>query len=238
MVSQLRSLASRIRKTLFGTRRSRAQELENVGPWRIFVHIPKNAGTSVAEALDMEKTWHYTALDYRRMLGYPAYAWRYSFAFVRNPWDRFLSLYRYARLDESRYHSAIDPESAPYGKHEDYDLLKNASVEECAHFLDEGRLEHDDFINHWRPQTDWLTDENGHTIVDFVGRVEAIDDDFQRVSDRLNLPVDTLPVANSSTKSSSSPNAVPEYRSVFTEEAYSLVAEYYREDIDRWGYKL
>jgi hypothetical protein len=31
----------------------------------------------------------------------------YSFAFVRNPWDRFLSLYLYARLKQSYHHSSL-----------------------------------------------------------------------------------------------------------------------------------
>lgn len=226
-------------RSLLGFRAPQSKKIENISHGYIFVHIPKNAGSSVADALGIETSYHYTAQSYRDILGKSSYDNRFSFAFVRNPWDRFLSLYRYARLDESRYHSAIDPESAPHGKHEDYDLLCDATVEDCARHLREGRLQHDDFINHWRPQSDWLTDEEGNVIVDYVGRVETINDDFQTVANRLNLPVDMLPVVNSSkdsTVSTSSSDTVTGYQSAFTDEARSIVTEYYREDIERWGY--
>jgi len=229
-----RSLVNRIRTYIFGSNPSQALSTDNVGEDFIFVHIPKNAGSSVAKALNMETSWHHTAHSYRELLGCLAYARRFSFAFVRNPWDRFLSLYRYARLDESRYHSAINPEEAPYGKHEDYDLLQGASLEECAHYLRKGCLQHDDFINHWRPQSDWLTDEDGRVIVDFVGRVESIDEDFRTLSRHLNLAVDGLPVTNTSSSSGTS----EDYRIAFTEEARKIVAQHYREDIKRWGYRF
>lgn len=228
----VRSLLQKTQAYIFGANGSRARSLGNVGKEYVFVHIPKNAGSSIAEALEIDKSWHYTAQAYRQMLGRPAYKWRFSFAFVRNPWNRFLSLYRYARLEESLYHSAIDPESAPYGKHEDYDLLQDASVEECAHYLQEGRLKHDDFINHWRPQSDWVTDDGGEIILDFIGQVETIDEDFQTVARQIDLSDGSLPVVNTSDGAPSS----REYRSAFTEAARRIVAEYYHEDIERWGY--
>ena len=232
----LHSIARRIRAYVIGFDRDRARRLANVGERYVFIHIPKNAGSSVAEALEQDMSWHYTAEAYRRMMGRPAYWIRFSFAFVRNPWDRFLSLYRYARLEESRYHSAIDPESAPYGKHEDYDLLQGASVEDCARHLQEGRLQHDDFINHWRPQSDWITDGDGLVIVDFVGRVESIDEDFQRVANRLDLPVDSLPVTNTSDGTASSSSR--DYRTAFTDTARRIVGDFYQEDIKQWGYSF
>ena len=64
-----------------------------------FVHVPKNAGTSVREALDMKtlghRTWKY------REDHYPDFV---SFAIVRNPWDRFVSSFAYAKMEESMYH--------------------------------------------------------------------------------------------------------------------------------------
>lgn len=235
-MSVFSTLSHRIRTYVLGASREHAVDLDNVGDHHVFVHIPKNAGSSVAEAMEMEMSWHYTAQAYRQMLGRPAYHWRFSFAFVRNPWDRFLSLYRYARLEESRYHSAIDPESAPHGKHDDYDLLQGASVEDCARYLQEGRLQHDDFINHWRPQSDWLTGSDGSVIVDFVGRVESIDEDFQSVAERLDLPVDSLPVTNTSDGTASSSSR--DYRTAFTDTARRIVGEFYEEDIDRFDYEF
>lgn len=212
-------------KHAFVSRLPKKWQIDNIGRDYIFVHIPKNAGSSVADVLGMGQINHHTAQSYRDMLGDAAYDRRLSFAFVRNPWDRFLSLYRYARLDESRYHSALDPESAPHGKHEDYDLLCDATVEDCAHYLQDGRLQHDDFINHWCPQSDWLTDAKGTVIVDFIGRVETIDEDFATLADRLDLAVDALPVTNTSTDDTADKSR-KQYRAAFTAEAREIVASY------------
>jgi hypothetical protein len=226
----VKHLLKRQYETWYGADRARAGAIPNVGDTFVFVHIPKNAGSSVADTLGLATTYHRTAGEYRAMLGRLRFGRRFVFAFARNPWSRFLSLYHYARLEESRYHSALDPASAPYGKHADYDLLTGASLDDCARYLLEGRLRHDaNDINHWRPQVDWVTDADGSLLVDFVGRVEAMDASFRVVAERLNLDVKTLPVANRSRSSHG-------YRDVFSPVARDVVAEYYREDIDAFGY--
>ena len=210
-----------------------SNKLGNVEVVFIFIHIPKNAGSSIVEAMGLSGTRHYTASKLREHIGWMRYYFRFTFAFVRNPWDRFLSLYYYARLKESRYHSAINPKEAPHGKHEDYDLLKDATVEQCAYYLEEGRLQHDDHINHWRPQSDWLTDDRGQIIVDFIGRVETMDEDFQTIARRLDLSAGSLPIVNQSRD--------PEehsYEKEFTENARRIVTDHYQEDIRRFGYSF
>ena len=99
----------------------------------IFIHVPKNAGTSIHKSVGLDKSIHVTLKQYIKLLGKEQYESMFSFAFVRNPFSRFISLYNYARMDESYYHSAIKPEEAIYGKHMDCDSLKNASIEDAAH---------------------------------------------------------------------------------------------------------
>src|SRR3954451_16494371 len=69
----------------------------------IFVHIPKTAGTAVSEALGEPRDRKHPSLEMiirdglghhpvkklfrRKIIGY------FKFAFVRNPWDRAVSLY-------------------------------------------------------------------------------------------------------------------------------------------------
>ena len=217
-----------------GADRKTGFKIPNVTDNCIFVHIPKNAGTSIADALGLKRSAHRTAREYRNMIGTFSYGRRYSFAFARNPWSRFLSLYRYARLQVSRHHSATDPESARWGKHADYDLLAEASLDECARYLLEGRLQHDKTdINHWRPQVDWVTDEKGGLMVDFVGRVETVDEGFRVVAERLGLERDTLSVANPSRDRRQDPHS---YREAYSDTAGAIVADYYRDDIDTFGY--
>jgi hypothetical protein len=72
-----------------------------------FIHVPKTGGTSISTALgrDMyhhsgvpalhgDNPTHLTARDVRDFVGPSSWAKMFSFAVIRNPWDRVVSLYR------------------------------------------------------------------------------------------------------------------------------------------------
>lgn len=79
-----------------------------------FVHVNKAGGTSVVEALadyeDMQPFIldHDQATIYRRVLGADLWDEFYSFAFLRNPFDRMVSSYEYRR----QYHKGPGAEPA------------------------------------------------------------------------------------------------------------------------------
>lgn len=197
----------------------------------LFVHIPKNAGSSITQALGFTKTTHHTALQLRQLLG-NEFKDLFKFAVARNPWARFLSLYRYARMPESDYHSALHPERARYGKHRDYDILQGASLRDCARLLIAGELRHDEYWNQWTPQSAWILDESGRLLLDHVGRVESLSDSIELLARKIGLPRPTIGRANSSGASEVS------YRDFFDSESRSIVAEYYRSDIELLGYEF
>jgi len=110
----------------------------------IFIHVPKAAGTSITETLRMDDAGHHPAQYYG--LKYPSQWKRYNkFTVVRNPWDRMVSNYEYARLDKSYWHDASNDT-----KHPDYDLLKDASFKDCVELLRDNKLNHKYL---WRAQT-------------------------------------------------------------------------------------
>ncbi len=58
----------------------------------IFIHVPKTAGSSVAQALFGQNSRHVPYFEYQR--ANPGKFRRFfKFAFVRNPWDRLVSTY-------------------------------------------------------------------------------------------------------------------------------------------------
>lgn len=195
-----------------------------------FIHIPKNSGTSVGKALGFMHTYHTTLIQATDILGSEKFGKCITIAIVRNPWDRFVSLYNYAKLEESYYHSANNPDKALYGKHLDYNLLKDASLKECARFLKEGKLKHDQNWLHWRPQVDWLVDGDGNIGVDYLLRFETLQHDFAEFAKKVGIQ-ERLDKLNQSGKRR-------HYRELIDDETREILDTYYHEDIKRFGYEF
>jgi hypothetical protein len=179
----------------------------------VFIHINKTGGSSIEHALKIPFE-HLTALEKRREMGEEAWGRRFSFAFVRNPWDRAVSHYEY-RVVSDRF----DRPSGPDGF--------RAWVREALGDL-EKRVDRGSPRQRWvRPQARWITDEEGAVIVDFVGRFERLHEDFAEVCRRLNRKA-ALPHVKATRRG--------HYRDYYDDETRLLVARWYEEDIERFGY--
>lgn len=85
-------------------------------------------------------------------------------------------------------------------------------------------------INHIAPATLWLLDEQGRLAVDFVGRYETYRQDLLYALGRVGLNVQSIPHLNASRKI--------DYRDLYTPKGRDIVAEFYAEDIARFGYSF
>tara|TARA_B100001093_G_scaffold479610_1_gene508751 strand:+ start:4096 stop:4782 length:687 start_codon:yes stop_codon:yes gene_type:complete len=153
----------------------------------IFVHVPKVAGQSIESFFleDLGLNWesrrplllmhnseseigppklaHLLAEDYVKYhyISQDLFNDYFKFTFVRNPFDRAYSFYKYLGFSE-------------FLSFDDFILNK---------FKDESLIS-----NYWfiRPQYDYIY-SNGNCLVDFIGKFENIQSDFLHVATKLNL---------------------------------------------------
>ena len=147
---------------------------------------------------------HSTADEIRAALTADAWDGFYKFAFVRDPIARAVSLYTFIeRKAEER--ARVLPRNLWYAvmaKEADDPLNWPAMIayRETSDFSE--------FIRHpcalddqaMHPQSSFLCDASGASLVDFVGRVERIDEDFGEICRRIGLGDIRLGQANKSTR--------------------------------------
>jgi len=221
----------------------------------IFVHIPKTAGRSVEMffmnklGLDREsdadrrhllindnddpakgtaKLSHLSAAEYLQCghISQPEFAGFYKFSFVRNPWARLVSEYRYRN----------------FFRHKSFkDFVMNKLPAPGW----------DDKYRHIMPQTDMLYDKDGNLLVDFVGKFENLKHDFKHVCQHLDFEDSNLPHINSSDKKSrelkrkvrnflyrNGETGLRSYVDFYDTETKNIVSEIYHHDIENFDYSF
>ena len=196
----------------------------------IFIHIYKVAGTSIGDALrgyahfpskvNKAKSFlgmapnifcndfygHIKANDLKEKIPAKIFDGYFKFAFVRNPWDWQVSLYHFALQTP---------------KHHQHELIKNMeSFDEYIEWRVNKEL---------RLQKDFIYDEE-NLLVDYVGHLENIEQDFSEICNYLNVREVHLSTRNKSKHRN--------YRDYYTEYSKKLVEEAFAKDIEAFKYKF
>ncbi|MBV7266977.1 sulfotransferase family 2 domain-containing protein [Erythrobacter ani] len=210
-----RIVSNRVGKPVFtqANRRHRA----------IWIHIPKNAGTSLRTGLGFDDVGHqpiarYAAHDAAAVERY------FKFAIVRNPWDRLQSAFRYLR----RHPVGAAFDDAVFA---DRNLRQFADFEEFVLAMADDRAKRGVLdYTHFLPQLFWLTlpGEDG-LKVDYVGRFENLGKVYSELSERFQTAGD-LPDMNS--------QRVSNFRELYTPTMRDIVAEMYASDIAAFDYQF
>jgi hypothetical protein len=148
---------------------------------------------------------HDDILAARRRMPAEKFQAYFKFAFVRNPWERLVSEYEYIR-------------SRPdHGRHRR--VMRLGSFEA--------------FVRMQIPRRDayqlhMLRDREGALLVDYVGKVETLDQDWRYVCDRLGIPHSELPRRNMTRHRP--------YRDYFDASLGELVARHWGPEIRLFDY--
>jgi hypothetical protein len=199
----------------------------------VFVHIPKCAGTSIEHALIYaatgrrkpqelslpERQLHWLPGSRRQHARLEKYAQSYAlgeyfkFSFVRNPWDRAISQIDYLR---QKFMEGRKLFSSNHYK-ENLWTYCNSSARIGFHNL---------ALN----QIDYLTLPSGALGVDFIGRFESLQQDFQTICPLIGLePPPSLPHAINAKRDAP-------YHSYYDAESADWVRRRFSKDIKHFGY--
>jgi hypothetical protein len=219
----------------------------------LFVHVPKTAGQSVEQffmdrmGLDWDadrgevllgdnpdrtrgtqKLAHLSAWEYvdDGFIERDEFDGLFRFSFVRNPFERIVSEYRYRNYFHHR----------SFG---DFVLNKLPAPG------------WDDKYRHVMPQYDMLHDPDGRLMVDFVGRFETLQQDFDKVCHWVGLDDSKLPHRNPSNKKSrnlkrkvrnvlffNGENDKRHYSEFYDAKTLAAVERLYEKDIEAFGYRF
>lgn len=118
---------------------------------------------------------HVSARQIRPILGEEIFNGYFKFAFVRNPFDRFVSYCSFMSRDTGDF-AARPKEFMKY-------ILIQLKPEQ--HLL-------------YKPQSEFVVDQDEKLVMDFVGRNESMQDSYDQICSKLGIPTAQLGVVNSS----------------------------------------
>lgn len=194
----------------------------------IFIHIQKTGGVSICAALGLP--WatpnrHWLARDLKGVCDPRIWRDYFKFVFVRNPWARLVSWWSMIDALRPAFEAGV-----PYNRFQTAVLLRCKNFADFLHFEEEVAEPGGSVKSLFRNQLDYLTDENGEVLVDFIGRFESLERDWDTVRTRLAGEVAALPRLNTSTHG--------DYRQYYTPELARIVEQRYARDIERFEYEF
>lgn len=143
---------------------------------------------------------HIPGVSVKKLMKHKNYKKFFKFSFTRNPWDRMVSLYKYLNK------------------------MGCSNTQSCTlkEFIQQGD-------NSW-----WFGAFDNHIdfigTVDFIGRVETLQEDFDFICKKIGIPSVDIPHKNKTIHA--------HYSEYYDQESRDLVASRFEKDIRYFGYKF
>ena len=184
----------------------------------IFIHVPKTAGLSIISAIygDVTKEGH-RDISFYKYIFYFNFKKYFTFSFVRNPYDRLYSSFKFLEKGGLNIHDekAFTQYLSSYNDFNDFVIngLNEDIINKITHFV---------------PQYKFICNQDREILVDFLGKFESIDKDISILSEILEKEI-TLPLININ-------HSKIDYTEIYTEEMRKIVRRVYRFDFELFNY--
>tara|TARA_X000000950_G_scaffold281573_1_gene378623 strand:+ start:61 stop:678 length:618 start_codon:yes stop_codon:yes gene_type:complete len=194
----------------------------------VSLHLPKTGGTSCNNELakydekNRFKIGHPTLMELMRIKRFGNLRADYfKFTFVRNPFDRLVSAFfyisRHSRWQaDCRMRKKFGMNNVSFSffvKNILPLILKTPNIRP----------------RHFKLQSDFFFEDNKN-LLDFVGKFENLQEDFNTICDKIGIPRQKLAHKNKTKHK--------HYTEYYDEETKQIVAENYAKDIEYFGYEF
>ncbi len=205
----------------------------------LFVHIAKTGGTSIRAALSplrwrdplylpqfiasrlSHMTGHRIAsklprhariIAAKEMLPQELFDKLFKFAFVRNPWDLQVSSWHHLKRERPHLVEHLDDFESFIRWKLDPERPYQYHIDTSIEF-----------------QTDYLKDLDGTILVDFIGKYENLQEDYLEACRRIGIKAPSLPHKRQAKDRR-------DYREYYSDETAEIIAEFFKSDIENFGY--
>ncbi|RKM57875.1 hypothetical protein D6855_12560 [Butyrivibrio sp. CB08] len=215
---------------VYGVMRRR-QYIEDNDRKVIYMVNPKVACSSIQECIIGEKFENendiHLEMEQRGLIHYGCPPKKtenyYKFSIVRNPFSRLVSCYEY------RYHKKIIVNGRLVREYDSYLWGKFSKDEGFKKFADKVCMTPDSLSDQTFISQTYLLYDNGKRLVDDIGKIENLQDDFAIIRRKSGLG--EIGHSNSSTR------AQKNWRDYYDQETACRVYERYKNDFEMLGYK-
>ena len=185
----------------------------------LFIHIPKAAGTSLCKILSPHVVRNFkcaTASFIKDHIDGELWDRLFKVAWVRNPYERVASLWKYTGLETLEGHHNLDFNTWLY----DPQITTH-----CLEFDKEPFFKRN-------PLTafTYVSDVDGNMLVDFIGRLEYMKEDLNKLNELLSTSFKSAHLNDR--------NLGKNYREIYDDETKGYVADICKWEIEKFGYEF
>ena len=185
--------------------------LYNCSQLKLFWYEVPKTGRLFCETFSHHLEFTRSSVKHKHLYGHRNH---FQFAFVRNPWDRLVSCF----LDKTKMTIGTKYQLRDYIKY------KDSNFTEFVHDI----VDDDVWTcnRHHRLQYNLIN----HDYVDFIGRFERFQKDFDYICNKVGISDNKLPHRNKSKRT--------HYTEYYDDETRQIVAEKYAKDIEYFNYEF